>query len=105
VGPAGLTDSKEIKHLALAETIEGHYVSRCLSRSNVSASVSIRDQQREFEPLEHSVYCGRQRLGHYVRIAATRYAAYDTRDLLLGSFRKRKDAWDAIGRGALDEAQ
>ena len=96
VGPAGLTGSKEIKHLALAETIENPDVSRCLSQSNVSAFDLIRDQQLEFEPLEHSVYLGRERLGRYSRIGPKLYAAFDAEDRFLGEFKKRKDAYAAV---------
>lgn len=53
----------------------------------------------EFEPLQHSVYIGRQRLGHYVRIGVRQYAAYDSRNRLLGSFTKRADALAAIDGG------
>jgi hypothetical protein len=53
-------------------------------------------ERLEFEPVEHSVYIGRQRLGHYVRIGVRRYAAYDLRNRLLGSFTKRADALAAI---------
>lgn len=50
-----------------------------------------------FDPLEHSVYIGRQYLGRYLRIGVRRFAAYDARDLLLGHFAKRLDALAAIG--------
>jgi hypothetical protein len=53
-------------------------------------------RQGDFEPLEHSVYIGRLRLGRYKRIAKRRYAAYDARDRLIGSFMKRADALAAI---------
>jgi hypothetical protein len=43
-------------------------------------------KQRNFEPLYHSVYDGRERLGHYIRIAPRRYAAYDAHNRLLGKF-------------------
>ena len=56
--------------------------------------------QTAFEPLEHSVYVGRQRLGRYERIARARYKVYDARDRLIGSFRKRADALAAIDGGA-----
>jgi hypothetical protein len=60
-----------------------------------------RGPQREhlaFELLYHSVYDGRQRLGYYVRIAPTRYAAYDTRDRLLGKFDSKRAAFAAVSR-------
>jgi hypothetical protein len=55
-------------------------------------------KKASFEPVEHSVYIGRQRLGRYVRVAARRYEAYDVRDRLLGGFTKRTDALAAIDR-------
>jgi len=96
VGPAGLTDSKEIKHLAFLETVEIPNVSPCLSQCNVSVSGSIGVQQPEFDPLEHSVYLGRERLGRYSRIAPKLYAAFDAKDRLLGEFKGRKDAYAAV---------
>ena len=90
---AGLTACKEIKYLSSLETIGTPDVSRCLSQFIVSLAV---DKKPDFEPLEHSVYCGRRRLGRYVRIAARRYAAYNSCDRPLGDFEKQKDAWAAI---------
>jgi hypothetical protein len=55
-------------------------------------------KQIEFEPLYHSVYDGRQRLGHYVRIAPRRYAAYDARNRLMGKFASKEAAFAAVGR-------
>lgn len=49
-----------------------------------------------FEPLEHSVYLGRERLGRYLQTAPKRFAAFDARDRLLGDFKKQKDACAAI---------
>jgi hypothetical protein len=74
-------------------------------RTECDQGVTSAKQNLEFEPLEHSVYHGRQRLGRYVRIAARRYAAYDARNRLLGKFKKRKDAWAAIGRASAGAAQ
>jgi hypothetical protein len=95
VGPAGLTTCKEIKDLSFHETIGISDVSPCLSQANVSLAAHIKP---DFEPLEHSVYSGRQRLGRYVRIRPRRYVAYDSRDRLLGNFKKRKEAWSAISQ-------
>jgi hypothetical protein len=50
----------------------------------------------EFEPLEHSVYEGRRRLGCYVRIAPTWYAAFDAEDRPLGEFSGPQDAYTAV---------
>ena len=49
-----------------------------------------------FEPVEHSVYSGRERLGRYLRTAPRRFAAYDAADRPLGIFKKQKDACAAI---------
>jgi hypothetical protein len=46
-------------------------------------------QQPEFEPLEHSVNLGRERLGRYSRIGQKLYAAFDAKDRLLGQFKRR----------------
>ena len=96
VGPAGLTASKEIKDLAFLETVEVSNVSPCLSQCNVSASGSIGVQQPEFDPLEHSVYLGRERLGRYSRFGPKLYAAFDRKDRFLGEFKSRKDAYAAV---------
>ena len=98
--PAGLTASKEIRHLALLETVEIPNFSQCLSQCNVSASGSIGVQQSEFEPVEHSVYLGRERLGRYSRIGPKLYIAFDAKDRLLGEFKRRKDAYAAVSRSA-----
>ena len=50
----------------------------------------------DFEPLEHSVYYGRQRLGRYVRIAKKLYAAFDALDRPLGNFKKPRQAYAAV---------
>jgi hypothetical protein len=55
-------------------------------------------KQRNFEPLYHSVYDGRERLGHYIRIAPRRYAAYDAHNRLLGKFGSKAAAFAAVGR-------
>jgi hypothetical protein len=55
-------------------------------------------KQLEFESLYHSVYDGRQRLGHYVRIGPRRYGAYDARNRLLGRFGSKRAAFAAVGR-------
>jgi hypothetical protein len=102
VGPAELTTSKEIKDLPFSETIEIPDVSPCLSQFIVSLGAN---NKHDFEPLEHSVYSGRHRLGRYVRIAARRYAAYDSHDRLLGNFKKRKDAWAAVSLNAERNSQ
>jgi hypothetical protein len=99
VGPAGLIGSKGIKHLSFSGTVGIPDASACLSQPVVSAA----DRKRpSFEPLEHSVYFGRQRLGHYARVGKRLYAAYGASGRLLGRFKSRKKAWAAIS-GAADE--
>jgi hypothetical protein len=97
VGPAGLTASKEIKHLLLSGTVETPDVSSCLSQPVVSKSSK---KKPDFDPIEHSIYHGRRRLGNYVRVATRKYAAFDAKGSALGNFSKRKDAWTAISRNA-----
>jgi hypothetical protein len=63
-----------------------------IPRANCSADVL----QQDFEPLAHSVYEGRRRLGRYERIAPTWYAAYDAEDGLLGKFSRPQDAYAAV---------
>ena len=63
-------------------------------------SCSIGVQHPEFEPLEHSVYLGRERLGRYSRIGPKLYAAFDAKDRLLGKFKRRKDAYAAVSLSA-----
>jgi len=59
--------------LALAE---GLGKSSCIEFQGVSATLP----KPHFELLEHSVYEGRRRLGRYIRIAPTWYAAFDAED-------------------------
>ena len=61
---------------------------------------SDKSKKASFEPLEHSVYFGRQRLGHYLRISNKAYAAYDAFGRSLGKFKNRKVAWAAISKAA-----
>jgi hypothetical protein len=97
VGPAGLPNSKEVKDLPLNETLGIPDVSLCLSQP----FVPTKDYKKpNFEPLEHSIYFGRRRLGRYVRVARSLYAAYDEKGRLVGRFRNRKKAWAAISKVA-----
>jgi hypothetical protein len=59
-------------------------------------SISAIDPKPNFEPLEHSVYEGRRRLGRYAQIAPTWYAAFDAEDRSLGEFSRRQDAYAAV---------
>jgi hypothetical protein len=70
------------------------------NRAEHNQRVTAKKQNQEFEPLEHSVYCGRKRLGSYKCISKTRYAAYDARDRELGRFQARREAWAAVSRAA-----
>ncbi len=47
-------------------------------------------QRPDLEPLEHSVYLGRERLGRYSRIGQELYAAFDAKDRLLGECAKTR---------------
>jgi hypothetical protein len=64
----------------------------------------LQGKQVEFEPLEHSVYLGRERLGRYSRIGPKLYAAFDTDDRLLGEFKRRKDAYAAVSNASCKAA-
>ena len=97
MGPAGLTDPKQFKSLPVSETAELSNVSPCLSHSLVSGGVS---GEQDHEPVDHSVYSGRQRLGRYVRIALKQYEAFDSVDRPLGKFSSRVKAWSAISIAA-----
>jgi hypothetical protein len=66
------------------------------SSSGADRPIAAKPENPEFEPLEHSVYEGRLRLGRYVRIAPTSYAAFDAEDRSLGEFSRSSDAYAAI---------
>jgi hypothetical protein len=57
-----------------------------------------RDKAPQQDPVEHSVYLGRERLGRYLKIHRKRYVAFDAGDCPLGSFRTRPKALAAIRR-------
>jgi hypothetical protein len=70
------------------------------------SAAAISGAQLPFEPLAHSVYIGRQRLGRYARTAPNSYAAYDSEDCPLGEFSQPQDACAAVtgsSVGASDE--
>jgi hypothetical protein len=93
VGPAGLTASSIIKHLAATETVGILDVSPCLSHGTVSAAC---EKRRRFKPLNYSVYIGRERLGRYVQTDREKFKAFDANDRPLGNFRVRARALAAI---------
>lgn len=66
------------------------------ARAARSGSKSAAAVEPGFEPLEHSVYYGRQRLGRYDRIAKKLYAAFDALDRPLGKFKTRAQAYAAV---------
>jgi hypothetical protein len=101
VGPAGLSSSKEVKDLKGSGTFVDTDVFQYSSHGNVSTTT----EELAFEPLHHSVYEGRERLGHYVRISPKQYAAYDARSRLLGKFGSTKAAFGAVGRQRRKSAQ
>jgi hypothetical protein len=67
-------------------------------RTKPKSHAAAKSKEAEFEPLEHSVYSGRQRLGRYARIGSQKYAAYDAGDRHLGEFKSRRDAYLAVGQ-------
>jgi hypothetical protein len=48
------------------------------------------------EPIDHSLYYGRERLGRYLQIDRKRFRAFDALDRPLGNFRVRARALKAI---------
>jgi hypothetical protein len=65
------------------------------SRPTSKAACGVRGALRR-EPIEHSLYFGRERLGRYVQIDYKRFKAFDHHDRFLGNFRKRARALAAI---------
>lgn len=51
---------------------------------------------KPFEPIRHSVYIGRTKLGRYSQTAKRRIEARDAKDRLLGIFASRAKALAAI---------
>jgi hypothetical protein len=51
-------------------------------------------------PIEHSVYIGRQRLGRYVQTDRRKFKAFAADDRPLGNFRVRKRMLAAIRKAA-----
>jgi hypothetical protein len=93
VGPAGLPQSNNIKHLSGLETLKILDVSRCLSQAIVSTRAA-------FKPVNGSVYVGRLRLGKLTQIEQRKFCAFDADDRLLGNFRIRARALKAIRKAA-----
>jgi hypothetical protein len=65
--------------------------SRPTSKQARSASSALQQ-----EPIEHSLYYGRERLGWYLQIDRKRFRAFDALDCPLGNFRVRARALTAI---------
>lgn len=74
-------------------------------KSKPKSPTTTKSKEAEFESLEHSVYCGRQRLGRYARIGTRKYAAYDAGDRLLSEFSSRNEAYSAVSRDSKGGAQ
>ena len=94
--------------LGSSASVEENQEHSCKTRAirpKSSQRVTAKKQNGSFEPLEHAVYIGRQKLGRYSRVGVRRYAAYDARNRLIGRFRKRADALAAIGNGDAGAAQ
>ena len=68
--------------------------SSCVEYQSVSAPLP----KPKFEPLFHSVYIGRDRLGRYVQADRNRYKAFDANDKPLGNFRVRARVLAAIDK-------
>lgn len=56
----------------------------------------ITQKSTQQEPVEHSVYVGRERLGQYLKFDRKRYTAFDAGDRPLGVFCTRTRALAAI---------
>jgi hypothetical protein len=69
-------------------------------KSQPKSPTTAKSKKAKFEPLEHSVYYGRQRLGRYARVGPKKYASYDADDRLLGEFKSRKEAFLAVGQNS-----
>jgi hypothetical protein len=69
-------------------------------KNKPKSRTAVKSKEVEFEPLEHSVYSGRQRLGRYARVGPKKYAAYDAGDRLLGEFKSHKEAFLAVGQNS-----
>jgi hypothetical protein len=65
------------------------------SRATAKAARCVQ-KRPEWEPIEHSIYLGRKRLGRYVQIDRKRFKAFDAIDRPLGNFRVRARALGAI---------
>lgn len=94
MGPAGLSSPKEVKDLKGSGTFDDSDAFQYLSHGNVSPG----GEEGSFTPLYHSVYEGRQRLGHYVRVSTKLYGAFDALGRSLGKFASRGAAFTAVGR-------
>jgi hypothetical protein len=93
-GPAGLASPRQVKDLNEGGTFGDPDVFQYLSQRNVSADSG----PVGFEPLEHSVYEGSQRLGRYIRTSPKRYVAFDARGHSIGKFASKRAAFAAVGQ-------
>jgi hypothetical protein len=59
-------------------------------------TAGIRSENSPFEPVEISVYIGRERLGQYVQTDRKQFKAFDANDRPLGSFAVITSALTAI---------
>jgi hypothetical protein len=67
--------------------------------------VSAARPKQKFDPLEHSVYIGRQFLGRYERVGKSKFATFDAHDRPLGRFNKLANAQKAFNRFAVGGKQ
>jgi hypothetical protein len=70
--------------------------SSCVEYQSLSAPFP----KPKFEPLFHSVYIGRERLGRYVQTDRNKYKAFDANDQPLGNFRVRARMLTTIRKAA-----
>ncbi|UPJ41808.1 hypothetical protein IVB40_31755 [Bradyrhizobium sp. 40] len=85
--------------MPLAGSAKAKPVKGLASRLSRGASIEVLKEFSKdvpFEPVEHSVYEGRERLGRYLRISPTLYAAFDVDDRPLGEFLGRRAAYAAV---------
>lgn len=66
-------------------------------------SVSRIRPKPKFEPVEHFVYLGRERIGRHIKTTSRRYAA--ARERLLSHYGSRVTAYNAAGKAAAGGAQ
>src|SRR6476659_7992053 len=67
---------------------------------NSAATSAVQNAAARPEPIQHSVYIGRERLGRYVQTDRKKFKAFDANDRPLGNFRVRARVLVAIRKAA-----